>query len=65
MCTTLVQESKKELPLMLNCEQTASMLNCHARTIARMCERGDLLAVKVGSHWRVNRDALYKFAGWE
>lgn len=51
------------LPQLLNTKQAAAILNCHPRTITRMCESGKLKAVRVQSLWRINRNALLDFAG--
>ena len=52
-----------EMPELLDTKQAAEILNVNVRTVARMCEQGKLKAVKVMSLWRINRDALLKFAG--
>lgn len=54
-----------DMPLMLDCKQAASILSVSPRTVSRMCERGDLRAVKVMSVWRINRAALMQYAGME
>lgn len=41
----------------------ASTLGVSPRTVTRLCERGEIKAVKVGAQWRINRDALLEFAG--
>lgn len=53
----------KSYPELLNTKQAAEILNVNVRTVARMCEQGKLKAVKVLSLWRINRDALFEFAG--
>ena len=50
-------------PLFLDANETAEILRVHPRTVARMCERGELRAVKVRSLWRINREALFELAG--
>lgn len=50
-------------PLFLDANEAAEILRVHPRTVARMCERGELKAVKVRSLWRINREALFEFAG--
>lgn len=57
--------SYKDLPAMLDVKQAAQILNCSPRTVSRMCAKGDLKAVKTLSMWRVNRDALLRYAGIE
>ena len=51
------------LPELVDPKQAARVLNCHPRTVTRMCEQGKLKAVRVMSLWRINRDALLSFAG--
>ena len=48
---------------LIDAKQAAEILQVCPRTIARMCERGEIKAVKVRSLWRINRDALLDFAG--
>lgn len=43
--------------------EAAALLGCSPRTIARMCERGDLVACKAGNQWRINRKALNAYIG--
>lgn len=52
-----------ELPELLSTAQAAGILNVGERTVTRMCAQGKLKAVKVMSLWRINRDALFEFAG--
>ena len=49
------------LPALLTCEEAAQIARCSARHIARMCERGDLRAAKIGKGWKVNRRDLLHF----
>lgn len=48
------------LPLLLDSDQTAELLNVSPRTITRLCKKGKIHAVQVGGQWRVNRDELLK-----
>lgn len=48
------------LPLLLDSDQTAELLNVSSRTITRLCKEGKIHAVQVGGQWRVNRDELLK-----
>lgn len=41
--------------------EAALLLDCHPRTIMRMCERGELVACKAGNQWRINRAALMDY----
>lgn len=56
---------REELPELLTVKQAAQVLNVAPRTVSKMCEQEKVKAVKVASLWRINRDALYKFAGLE
>ncbi|OUN46763.1 hypothetical protein B5G20_07375 [Collinsella sp. An7] len=51
------------LPLLLDSDQTAELLNVSPRTITRLCKKGKIRAVQVGGQWRVNRDELLKQFG--
>lgn len=53
----------EDLPELLNTEQAARILNVHRRTVARMCQSGKIRCVRIGSRWRVNRDALLRLVG--
>lgn len=53
----------RDLPALLSTAQAANLLQVNPRTITRMCIQGKLKAVKVMSLWRINRDALFEFAG--
>ena len=55
--------STEEMPMLLDTNQAAAILNVTPRTVTRMCEQGKLKAVRVMSLWRINRDALLDFAG--
>lgn len=50
-------------PPMLNVKQAAQILNCSERCVTRMCKSGAIQAVKVTTLWRINRDALMRYAG--
>lgn len=54
---------KKNLPPLLTAKEAASVLLCSDRTITRMCEEGTLMGCRAGNRWRVNRDALFEYAG--
>lgn len=47
-----------EEPRKLSTNDVARRENVSARTIRRMCERGELPAYKVGKQWRI--DSSYK-----
>lgn len=47
-----------DMPQLVSVRQAAQVLNCSGRHVMRLCERGELKAVKLGRLWRINRDAL-------
>lgn len=63
MCEATTKVDMEELPVMMKIEQAAQILNVCPRTVARMCNRGQIKAVKTASTWRINRDALLEYAG--
>jgi len=49
----------RNLPELASVQEVASALNVSPRHIARLCERGEIKAVKLGAKlWRINRNAL-------
>lgn len=46
-----------------NSKWAARTMGISVRTVTRLCERGEIKAVKVGAQWRINRDALLEYAG--
>lgn len=68
MIESTVQNSTaalSDLPQLLSVRQAAGVLNVSGRHVMRLCERGELKAVKLGRVWRINRDALAKSCGLE
>lgn len=69
MCTKtnsdLIAEVTEGAQAVVSPKAAAAFLDCHERTVTRMCEQGKLKAVKVMSMWRINRRALLDFAGVE
>lgn len=60
----LVQRRDWErVPMMLANSEAAAILGVSVSTVDRMCARGDLMAVRCGRMWRINRDYLLKYAG--
>ena len=49
-----MSQTDKE-PRKLSTNEVARRENVSARTIRRMCERGQLPAYKVGKQWRIDR----------
>ena len=54
-----------ELPPIISVEQAARVLGCSGRTVNRMCENGTLRHCRTGNRYRINRDALFAYAGLE
>lgn len=61
----LIAEVTEGAQAVVSPKAAAAFLDCHERTVTRMCEQGKLKAVKVMSMWRINRRALLEFAGLE
>lgn len=53
----------EDMPQLMSTRQAARVCGVTPRQIARMCERGDLKAARVGKLWRVDHDALAKRMG--
>ena len=51
------------MPALLEPRDAARIANVKLRQMYRMCERGDVKAVKLGNLWRVNRDSLLALCG--
>lgn len=41
------------LPPLIKTTLAAKLLSCSTCTISDMCKKGEIKAVKVGSHWRI------------
>lgn len=63
MMTCCDNPIKETLPALLTTKQAARLLGVTTRTVTRLCERGEIKAVRVASLWRVNRDALLEQYG--
>lgn len=48
---------------LLTCEEAATYLRLHPRTVGRMLQEGRLPGVKVGRQWRIRRADLDAFLG--
>lgn len=46
------------LPLLLTVKQAADLLNVSTQHVRDLCANGKIKSVKVGSAWRIGRDAL-------
>lgn len=49
--------------LMITPREAASIAGVTARTITRLCEKGEIKAAKLGGSWRVNRAAFLQRLG--
>jgi hypothetical protein len=47
-----------DLPQLIDCEQTARILNISLRAAQKQCKEGRLPAVKVNNKWYVNTETL-------
>lgn len=45
--------------------EAAALLGMSERSIARACQRGELIGIKVGRRWLINRTRLYAGLGFE
>lgn len=45
--------------------EAAALLGMSERSIARACQRGELIGIKVGRRWLINRTRLYVGLGFE
>jgi excisionase family DNA binding protein len=46
---------------MLTVKQVAELLQVNPETVKRMIYRGEILAVKVGSRWRISKKEVERF----
>lgn len=53
------------LPPIISAEEAARVIGCSARTIMRLCDSGTLKHCRAGNRYRINRDALFAYAGLE
>ena len=53
----------KLLPPLITIRQAEETGAASARTLRRMCGRGDLKATKIGSDWRIARDPFLRYFG--
>ena len=53
----------RALPLLLNVRQASELLNVSEKHVRDLCVAGKIKGVKVGSAWRVGRDALLEQFG--
>ncbi len=54
----MTQNHERDEHDLLTCEEAASYLRLHARTVGRLLTQGKLPGVKVGRQWRLRRADL-------
>lgn len=54
------------LPRLLTLKEVANILRIHPRTAYRLVKDGTLVAIRVGTQWRVTEEALHEYVsrGW-
>ena len=55
--------SYEDFPELLSTKQAAEVLNVSMRAVTDLCKRGRIKSIRIGKLWRINRDALFEFAG--
>lgn len=60
---TYTMDQVKDMGAVTNVNGVAGVLGCSLQYARRLCERGKLEAVKMGTHWRVKTSSLLEFAG--
>ncbi len=53
----------RDVPIVVDIDFVALVLNCHPESIRRMAAKGEIPAKKVGGVWRFNKSELRKFLG--
>ena len=53
----------QHLPELLSTKQAAQVLNVSTRMVTDLCKEGRIKSIRMGKLWRINRDALFEFAG--
>lgn len=56
-----VQLAGKEIEILLDSQEAATVLGVHPRTLQRMAQRGEISGVQVGKLWRFRGSSL---AAW-
>lgn len=52
-------------PAVVTAAQAAQHLRCSPKTVRKLCQQGDIRAVKLGADWRIPTEALDEFLGCE
>lgn len=50
-------------PSVVTTAQAAQCLGCSPKTVRKLCQQGDIRAVKLGADWRIPVEALDEFLG--
>ena len=50
-------------PALVTPDEAAELMRVCKRTVTRLCDDGELKAVKVRNQWRINREALRAYCG--
>jgi excisionase family DNA binding protein len=61
-----VPDATPVLPRLLTLKEVANILRIHPRTAYRLVQDGALVAIRVGTQWRVTEEALHEYVsrGW-
>jgi len=61
-----VHDATPVLPRLLTLKEVANILRIHPRTAYRLVQDGALVAIRVGTQWRVTEEALHEYvsSGW-
>ena len=54
-----------QLPVMLSCEEAAQVGHVSRKHIRNLCAKGEIHAVRLGTAWRIPRDAFLAHIGLE
>ena len=54
----IIHDDGEERPMMVKPSEAARLAGVSTRTITRMCDEGQLPAVKLRGTWRINRESL-------
>ena len=60
---TFSNEQIKRMGAITDINGVAGVLGCSRQYACRLCERGKLEAIKMGTHWRVKTSSLLEYAG--
>ena len=61
--TEMSKNKSQYQELFMKPKESAQVAGVSTRTITRMCEDGELPAVKLRGQWRINREGFMQFIG--